>query len=320
MILQWLQDLGAWFKTGEGIWFVSFWGLLILLSGLEVLIPAFEQPAARHDRWPTNFALGLVNMTLAPLAPVSEVWGAEWAHSQGVGVLNQFSGAFWIAVVATLAMRSLAGYTIHVLMHKMPLLWRMHRVHHFDTHLDASTSLRSHPAEFVAMLIILVPVAIAFGLTTWALIAYEIMDGLLGVFSHANLRLPQTVDRSVRWLFVTPNMHSLHHSSFRLETDSNYGSVFTLWDRLFGTYRQGPIAGYEAFQIGLKEIRDERAWNLWWQIKSPALRICPMSASHGWEVNAHPPSAERSTGSTLPVRCWTARARRSTHSKISRLT
>jgi hypothetical protein len=95
--------------------------------------------------------------------------------------------------------------------------------------------------------------------------------GVASIGGH--LRLPQTLDRSVRWLFVTPNMHSLHHSSDRLETDSNYGTTFTIWDRLFGTYRQAPLAGYEAFQIGLKEIRDERAWNLWWQIKSPALRI-----------------------------------------------
>ena len=260
------------------IWFAAFWGLLILLSGLELSMPAFEQPPDRLDRWPTNFSLGLMNMTLAPLAPVSAVWGAEWAHNQGVGILNQFSGnqfsgAWWAAVVATLAIRSLAGYAFHVLMHKIPLLWRVHRVHHFDTHLDVSTSLRSHPVEVVAMLIIMLPVAIAFGLTPWVLIAYEIVDGLSGVLSHANLRLPQTLDRSVRWLFVTPNMHSLHHSSDRLETDSNYGTTFTIWDRLFGTYRQAPLAGYEAFQIGLKEIRDERAWNLWWQIKSPALRI-----------------------------------------------
>jgi sterol desaturase/sphingolipid hydroxylase (fatty acid hydroxylase superfamily) len=277
--MQWFQGLVVWFKTdGDMIWFASFWGLLILLSGLEVLIPAFEQPPERLDRWPTNFSLGLVNMTVAPLAPVSAVWAAEWAHSHGSGVLNQFSGnefssAWWLAVVATLAIRSLAGYAFHVLMHKIPVLWRVHRVHHFDTHLDVSTTLRSHPVEFVAMLVIMLPVTIAFGLTTWVLAAYEIIDGLSGVLSHANLRLPPTLDWSVRWLFVTPNMHSLHHSSDRLETDSNYGTTFTIWDRLFGTYRQAPLAGYEAFEIGLKEIRDERAWNLWWQIKSPALRI-----------------------------------------------
>ena len=101
-------------------------------------------------------------------------------------------------------------------------------------------------------LAIMVPVAISFGLATWVLIAYEIIEGLSGVVSHANVRLPETLDRLVRGMFVTPNMHSLHHSSDLLETDSNYGTVFTLWDRLFGTYRRGPLAGYDAMQIGLK--------------------------------------------------------------------
>jgi sterol desaturase/sphingolipid hydroxylase (fatty acid hydroxylase superfamily) len=272
MILQWIQDIS--FKTDlDMIWFGSFWGLLVLLSGLEVFFPAFEHAPKRHDRWPTNFGLGLVNMTLAPLAPISAVWAAEWAHNHGLGVLNQFSGAWWIGIVVTLAVRSLAGYTLHVLMHKLPPLWRVHRVHHSDIHIDVSTSLRSHPGELVASLIIIVPVVILFGLTPWVLIAYEIADGLMAIFSHANLRMPQTLDRSVRWLFVTPNMHILHHSCDQLETDSNYGTVFTLWDRLFGTYRHQPLASDDAFQTGLQEIRDERAWNLWWQIKSPTLRI-----------------------------------------------
>jgi sterol desaturase/sphingolipid hydroxylase (fatty acid hydroxylase superfamily) len=273
-MLQWLRDL-VWFKTDlDMVWFASFWAFLILLSGLEVFFPAFEQAPERHNRWPANVGLGLMNMTLAPLAPVSEVWAAEWAHTQGVGLLNQFSGSWWINVVATLAIRSLAGYALHVWMHKIPIMWRVHRVHHLDTHIDVSTSLRSHPGELVATLLITVPVAIAFGLITWVLIAYEIIDGLWSVFTHANLRLPETLDSSVRWLFVTPNMHSLHHSSNRLETDSNYGSVFTIWDRLFGTYRQRPLAAFnEGFQIGLKEIRDQRAADLWWQLRSPTHRI-----------------------------------------------
>jgi sterol desaturase/sphingolipid hydroxylase (fatty acid hydroxylase superfamily) len=164
-------------------------------------------------------------------------------------------------------------------MHKVPLLWRLHRVHHLDTHLDISTSLRSHPAEYVVNLVIIVPAAIVFGMTPWVLIIYELADTMVSVFSHANLRMPQGLDRWLRWVLVTPNMHSLHHSSYQPETDSNYGSVFTFWDRLFRTYRHAPARSYDELQIGLTEIRDQRAWDLWWQLKSPALSIPPASVA-----------------------------------------
>jgi len=157
-------------------------------------------------------------------------------------------------------------------------LWRMNRVHHFDTHLDVSTGLRSHPLEFAGLLLTMVPLAILFGLDPWALAAYEIVESIANLLIHANLRLPEPLDRALRWLLVTPNMHCLHHSSHRPETDSNYSQVFSLWDRLFGTYSAAPRAGYDAMQIGLAEIRDERTADLWWQIKSPVLSIERSSA------------------------------------------
>src|SRR5262249_19136044 len=118
---------------------------------------------------------------------------------------------------------------------------------------------------------VLTLVTISFGLPPWILIVYEAADAAVNVFSHANVRLPERFDRVLRWVFVTPNMHSLHHSSHQPETDSNYGAVFTFWDRLFGTYQAGPAEGYGKLQIGLKEIRDDRVWQFWWQMKSPAL-------------------------------------------------
>jgi len=279
MIRETLEGILAslWFDA-DMLWFFAYWGLLALLAGLEALIPAFRQPPQWNKRWPTNLGLGIVNMMLAPLAPVSAVWGAQWAHSQGFGLLNVAGAPLWIAVIATFAIRSLASYSFHILMHKVPLLWRMHRVHHFDTHLDVSTGLRSHPLEFAALLLTMVPLAILFGLDPWALAAYEIVESIANLLIHANLRLPEPLDRALRWLLVTPNMHCLHHSSHRPETDSNYSQVFSLWDRLFGTYSAAPRAGYDAMQIGLAEIRDERTADLWWQIKSPVLSIERSSA------------------------------------------
>jgi|NitcycUWRROWE17A_1032939.scaffolds.fasta_scaffold00166_3 sterol desaturase/sphingolipid hydroxylase (fatty acid hydroxylase superfamily) len=279
MIRETLEGILAslWFDA-DMLWFFAYWGLLALLAGLEALIPAFRQPPQWNKRWPTNLGLGIVNMMLAPLAPVSAVWGAQWAHSQGFGLLNVAGAPLWIAVIATFAIRSLASYSFHILMHKVPLLWRMHRVHHFDTHLDVSTGLRSHPLEFAGLLLTMVPLAILFGLDPWALAAYEIVESIANLLIHANLRLPEPLDRALRWLLVTPNMHCLHHSSHRPETDSNYSQVFSLWDRLFGTYSAAPRAGYDAMQIGLAEIRDERTADLWWQIKSPVLSIERSSA------------------------------------------
>ncbi len=274
-----LEGILAWLSLyADMLWFFAYWGLLALLAGLETAIPAFQQPPQREKRWPTNLGLGIVNIMLMPLAPVSAVWGAQWAQSHGLGLLNVVGGPLWTAVIATFAIRDFAGYLLHVLMHKVLLFWRMHRVHHFDTHLDVSTSLRSHPLEFAVLLLTMVPLAIAFGLDPWALAAYALVQSIIDLLSHANLRLPEPLDRPLRWLLITPNMHCLHHSSYQLETDSNYGQVFSLWDRLFGTYSATPRAGYEAMQIGLAEIRDERASDLWWQIKSPALTIERRSA------------------------------------------
>ena len=279
MILETLESLPSWLssETGGMAWFIAYWGLLALLAGLEFLIPAFQRPARREQRWPTNLGLGILYMLLAPLAPVSIVWGAQWAQSHELGLLNQVGGPWWIAVTATVVIRSFVGYVIHLLTHKVPLFWRLHRVHHLDTHVDVTTSLRTHPLEFTLAFLILLPLTIAIGLTPWVLVVYELMHLVVGLLSHANLRLPERLDRSLRWIFVTPNMHCLHHSSYQPETDSNYGQVFSVWDRLFGTYSSAPRDGYDAMEIGLKEVRDERVDDLWWQIKSPVLRINPVS-------------------------------------------
>jgi len=270
-IFTWLS-----FDT-DTLWLIAYWGLLAVFAGFEALIPAVQEPPQREKRWPTNLGLGIMNIMLAPLAPVSGVWGAQWAQDHGFGLLNVAGFPLWASIIFTFAIRDFAGYLFHVLMHRVLVFWRLHRVHHLDMHLDVSTSLRSHPLEFAVVFFTMVPLAIAFGFDPWALAAYEIILSVVNIYSHVNLRLPQRVDRLLRWIFVTPNMHCLHHSSFQPETDSNYGQVFSLWDRLFGTYSAAPRAGYDAMQIGLAEIRDERASDLWWQIKSPALTIERMS-------------------------------------------
>jgi sterol desaturase/sphingolipid hydroxylase (fatty acid hydroxylase superfamily) len=254
-------------------WFIGFWLFVGFLIVLEILAPAFQRQPERSYRWPTNFAFGLVNNSLAAIVPLSTISAAEWASRSGVGLLNQVAIPLWVSMGCTLAVYSLTHYVIHVMEHKTPWWWRIHRVHHLDTLLDVSTSQRHHPFELVLDVLILVAVTIVFGLTSWVLIICVAMESAVDFFSHANIRLPERLDRILRWVFVTPNMHSLHHSSHQPETDSNYGTLFTVWDRLFGTYRAEPVWGYENLQIGLKEIRDDRAWKFWWQMKSPVLPL-----------------------------------------------
>jgi len=253
------------------LWLFGYIFAIGLLAWLEHRSPAFADAPVRATRWPTNLGIGVINIGLATLVPVSAVLAAEWAQRNGFGLLNTVAAPWLVAAVATVLARSLAGYAFHVLMHKVPMLWRLHRVHHSDTHLDVSTALRSHPLEFVTLLFVMVPVTVAFGLNPVVLAAYEIVEATINLAGHTNVRLPERLDRALRILLVTPNMHCVHHSSWHHETDSNYGNVFSIWDRLFRTYRDGPRGGYDGMQIGLKEIRDERASNLLWQLKSPAL-------------------------------------------------
>lgn len=268
-----LVVFGAWLAPDwSTVWIVVFWVVLVLFAWLETVAPAFTTPSVRERRWPTNFALGIINMIIVPIVPVSALIGAYWAQSNGWGLLNLLDAPYWIAFAATILIRSLAGYVFHVLMHKVHVLWRMHRVHHSDDYLDVSTTIRAHPVEMLALFLTLAPLAVLAGFDPLAIVAFELTEALISLFSHANLRLPERIDRPLRWVFVTPNMHSIHHSSYQPETDSNYGQVFTFWDRLFGTYSDVPRGGYDAMQIGLEEIRDERASDFWLQMKSPIMR------------------------------------------------
>jgi sterol desaturase/sphingolipid hydroxylase (fatty acid hydroxylase superfamily) len=271
MVWDFVREMSA-SAWGIGI----FWVSLAILAGLEALIP--QGPAANRDvRWPTNFTLGAFNMAALPLIPVSAVFAAQWAADNGIGILNilKLSDLWWWAIVpaATVLIRSLSSYLMHVALHKIPTLWRIHRVHHFDMAIDISTGLRSHPAEFVLALLVAVTVSVAFGLDAGTLIAYEITDLVFSLFSHANVRLPARLDGLLRPVFVTPRWHLVHHSSYQPQTDSNYGTVFSFWDRLFGTYGELDDHDARAFEIGLREVRDRRASNLWWQLKSPVLQV-----------------------------------------------
>lgn len=250
-------------------WMIGFWAILILFAGIEYFMPAYGD-TYRKARWPTNLLLGVFNVWFVTLMPITALIAAVWAQSAGFGVLNVTIGQGWIAFFATILIRSLAGYGFHRATHKIPFLWRMHRVHHSDTHLDVTTSVRVHPAEMTLLIVAMTFIAGFGGLSPYGLIAYEIAESVNTLFTHTQYRLPVWLDRALRTVFVTPNMHALHHSSHQPETDSNYGGVFSFWDRLFGSYTTEPRG---VLKYGLDEFPRERAASLWWQVKMPWVKV-----------------------------------------------
>jgi len=259
--------IGAFVR--EHAWFFTFWGAIVLFGAIEFVFPQFPESADRARRWPTNFGLGIVNGLIVSAVPAASVGAAQWATSHGLGLLHWVGAPWWMALPCTLLVKSLGQYAFHRLCHEQPLLWRLHRVHHCDVHLDVSSSLRNHPLEMIASSAFMIPIVVVFGLSPVVLAAYEAVEAFVNMITHANWRVPGLIERHARSLLVTPGLHRLHHSALQADTDSNYGNVFSFWDRLFGTYRAEASAPAAAFRFGLDDIDRERAGNLAWQLKLP---------------------------------------------------
>ena len=266
MIDQWIT------QNAENLQFALFFILFFVFSLAEVFEPKRPGPMHRKQRWLTNFLLTALNVAVLSLLPVTFFSVAVWAHEKGFGLFNQFALPAGVFIAGNLLARGFISFFTHFLMHKVPLLWRLHRVHHLDTELDVSTTVRFHPLEFVASLLIGVPVVIGLGLSLWVLLLYEILDAVVNLFSHANIRLPVAVDRVLRYLIVTPDLHRVHHSSWLPETDNNFSAVFPIWDIIFGTFRTQTRAPQETMELGLEEVRDDRANRFLWLLGSPFLR------------------------------------------------
>lgn len=250
-------------------WFLIFWGAIFLLGAVEYLAPELPGDADRKRRWPTNFGLGILNALIASSLPLLAVASAQWASAHGFGLLHWIAAPWWLVVACTLLARSFGQYLFHVASHKVPLLWRLHRVHHCDDHLDATSSLRNHPIEVVASAIAMVPMIVLGGLSPAVLAVFEMVEAIFNVLTHANIRIPEAADRLARMLFVTPHLHRIHHSPEQIETDSNYGNVFIFWDRLFGTYRGTALRQGDASRFGLDDVSREHAGDLQVQLSLP---------------------------------------------------
>lgn len=241
----------------------TFGGVFAAMAFWELVGPRRKQTTGRGWRWPNNLGVvALDTLLVRTLFPTSAVGLALLAESRGFGLFNLIALPAWIGVVASVVILDLAIYLQHVLFHAVPALWRLHRMHHADLEFDVSTGLRFHPIEILLSMIIKFAVVIALGAPALSVVIFEVLLNATSMFNHSNVRIPLGIDRVLRWLVVTPDMHRVHHSILPRETNSNFGFNLPWWDRLFGTYRPQPATGHDAMTIGIEQFRDPRELGL----------------------------------------------------------
>ena len=234
-----------------------FLGIFAVMALWEVAAPRRERRFTRLKRWPNNIGIVVVNTLVLRLAfPVAAVGMATVAEAGGWGLLNSHAPPAWLAVVIAVVLLDLAIYLQHVMVHAVPAFWRLHRMHHADLDFDVTTGARFHPIEILLSMTIKLLVVAALGAPPVAVLIFEVMLNASSMFNHGNVRIPEGLDRVLRWLVVTPDMHRVHHSALRRETNSNFGFSLPWWDRLFGTYRAQPAAGHDAMTIGIEQFRE----------------------------------------------------------------
>jgi len=233
-----------------------FFGILLLIALWEVVAPRRALTVSKALRWSNNLGLVFFNSFLLRLLfPAAAVGMALFASEQGWGIFNYFEVPFWLAVVASVIAMDFIIYLQHVMVHAVPALWRLHRVHHADLDYDVTTGARFHPIEIILSMGIKFATIIVLGPPVVAVVIFEVILNGLAMFNHGNIRLPLGQDRVLRLLIVTPDMHRVHHSVEDDEANSNFGFNLSLWDRLFGTYRDQPRGGHEGMTIGIHKFR-----------------------------------------------------------------
>jgi sterol desaturase/sphingolipid hydroxylase (fatty acid hydroxylase superfamily) len=241
----------------------SFFGIFALMAVWELMAPRRPLMASRVSRWPTNLSIVVLNTITARLFfSTSAVGAAVLAAQNQWGVLNLVDWPNWVKVVAALVAMDFVLYLQHVVFHAVPALWRLHMMHHADLDVDVTTGARFHPIEIVlSMLIKLAAIAVT-GTPPVAVLTFEVVLNATSMFNHSNVRMPGTLDQLLRWIVVTPDMHRIHHSVIRDETNSNFGFSLPWWDRLLGTYRPEPAKSQVEMPLGLEQFRDPRELTL----------------------------------------------------------
>ena len=262
---------------------IAFAGVFVSLAVCEILAPRRKLLTSKVQRWFANLTLIALNpLSVVLIFPLLPIGLSMFASEQGWGLLNQWALPYWLEVLIGVVVLDFVVYAQHVLHHAMPVLWRLHMVHHADLDFDMTTGLRFHPIEIIVSMVIKLSAVAALGAPPLAVLIFEIALNSTAMFNHANIRLPGKLDRMLRLIVVTPDMHRVHHSVIIKETNSNYGFNLPWWDRLFGTYKDQPQKGHTDMVIGLSQFRDPQKLTL------PRILILPFVGDPGRvPINRH---------------------------------
>ncbi|WP_306120003.1 MULTISPECIES: sterol desaturase family protein [unclassified Roseitalea] len=254
--------------------FGAFVAIFAAMAAFELASPRLERAemagALRTRRWVVNLSMVVISsVCLRILFPAAAVGTAIYANAQGWGLFNWAGVPPVLGGLIAFVVLDFAVWLEHVVSHRWPLLWRIHRMHHSDQGFDLTTALRFHPLEIVISMVWKAAVIVALGAPVIAVLIFEIVLNGMAMFNHANARLPERLDAVLRRIIVTPDMHRVHHSAVREETDSNYGFNFSIWDRMLGTYIAQPAAGHDGMRIGLEQYDGPQTSNLGWALILP---------------------------------------------------
>ena len=248
----------------------AFAGIFAVMAAWEILAPCRDQKLGRRTRWSGNIGIVILDAVLVRLVfPITAVGLALVAEARGWGLFYVLDLPTWVSVPLAVMALDLAIYLQHVLFHAIPTLWRLHRMHQADLELDVTTGTRFHPIEIILSMGIKLGAVAAMGVPAVAVLAFEVLLNATSIFNHSNVRIPAWVDRGLRWIVVTPDMHRVHHSILAPETNSNFGFNLPWWDRLFGTYRDQPSAGHLGMTIGIEQFREPAEQRLGCMLTQP---------------------------------------------------
>ncbi len=260
----------------------AFLGIFAVMASLELLAPRRRLDFPKSSRWMANLSLAVMNtLLIRVLFSAGAVGMAVVAADRGWGLLNVLQWPAWVEVLITLVVLDLVIYLQHVAFHVVPGIWRFHFVHHADPDYDVTTGVRFHPVEAVVSMLVKMTAVMALGAAAVAVVAFEVILNAVAMFNHSNVRLPLPLDRLLRWVIVTPDMHRVHHSTVPQERKRNFGFNLPWWDYLFGTYRAEPALGQEGMSFGVEGFRDQGC------IKLGTALTLPFKALKGRWSGAH---------------------------------
>jgi sterol desaturase/sphingolipid hydroxylase (fatty acid hydroxylase superfamily) len=237
----------------------AFLSIFAIMALWEIASPCRKLRFTRGQRWVGNIGIVILNtLLLRLLFPAAAVGMAAFTTQAGWGILNETSLPLWLSIIIAVVIMDMVIYLQHVMVHAVPMLWRLHRVHHADPDYDLTTGARFHPIEIILSMLIKIATIAALGPPVIAVVIFEVVLNAMAMFNHANISLPPRLDRVLRWIIVTPDMHRVHHSVEPEETNSNFGFNLSLWDRLMGTYRQQPRLGHQGMDIGIISLGDPK--------------------------------------------------------------